>query len=129
MISSHAGEYKWEHIQNYTLRLFMNTKWDDRTYRLENFTCLHQISFIALQEASDHVNFQIPTAHSRVGFLVDNTPKNDPDIWDAISSVYINTSGIRNDFENIPPSHFLCVPILSTRLPIIPIPLTIKYIR
>ena len=58
----------------------MNTKCNGHKYILETFTGIHQILFVALQEASDRVNFQIFTEHSIVGFLIDNISNNDPDV-------------------------------------------------
>ena len=58
----------------------MNTKWNGRTYSLEKFTGLHRSAYIQLEEASQHVNFQLPTEHTRVGYLIDNIQNSDPDL-------------------------------------------------
>ena len=50
----------------------MQTKWNGRFYSLDKLVGLHHNSFVQIQEAYDHVNFQFPTDHSIVGFLVDN---------------------------------------------------------
>ena len=77
----------------------MKTKWNSRVYSLEKFVGLPQNSFVQLQEAADHVNFQLPTEHLRVGFLIDNTSKSDPDLRAAIDSVCINTNNMNDGFE------------------------------
>ena len=99
MISSHAGIDKWEKLQKEKIQFMMNTKWNGRTYSLEKFTGLHRSAYIQLEEASQHVNFQLPTEHTRVGYLIDNIQNSDPDLRAAISSIRINTNGMRSDFE------------------------------
>ena len=99
MVTSHAGQDKWEQLQKDKNKFLMNTKWNGRNYSLEKFTGLHRSSYVQLQEASDHVNFQLPTEHTRVGYLIDNIENNDPDLRAAIASVRINTNGMRDDFE------------------------------
>ena len=64
MILSHTIEYKYIQVQKYNIRLLMNIKWNIQIYILEKFTGLHHSLFFTLQEASDHVNFQIPTQYS-----------------------------------------------------------------
>ena len=99
MVSSHAGEDKWEQLQKDKHRFLMNTKWNGRNYSLEKFTGLHRSSFVQLQEASAHMSFQLPNEHTRVGYLIDNIENNDPDLRAAIASIRINTNGMRDDFE------------------------------
>ena len=72
MVSYNAVQDKWEHLQKEKLNFMMQTKWNGRVYSLEKFFGLHHNSFVQIQEAYDHVNFQFPTDHSIVGFLVDN---------------------------------------------------------
>ena len=76
----------------------MKTKWNGRTYSMENFTGIHRSSFVTLQEVYDNVNFEIPTEHSRVGLLIDNISNNDPDLRAATNSVRIINNGMRDDF-------------------------------
>ena len=99
LISSHAGQDKWERMQKDKLRFLMNTKWNGRSYSLEKFTGQHRSNFIALQECQLHVNFQLPTEHTRVGYLLDNITSNDPDLRAALSNVRLNQNGMRDDFE------------------------------
>lgn len=61
LLSSHAGQDKWEKMQKDCVKFLMNTKWNGRTYSLEKFTGQHRSKFISLQECQLHVNFQLPT--------------------------------------------------------------------
>ena len=64
------------------------------------FTGLHQILFVTLQEAYDHVNFQIFTEHSIVVLFIYNISNNDPGLCDAKDSFFLNNNCMSNDFES-----------------------------
>ena len=72
----------------------MNTKWNGRTFSLENFTGLYQSSFFKLQEADEHIAFQLPTGHTRVGYLLDKTQNNNPNLRAANAIICINNNGM-----------------------------------
>ena len=99
MVSSHAGDDKWEQLYKDRSKFLMNTKWNGKNFSLEKFTGMHRSSFVQLEEASDHVNFQLPTEHTRVGYLIDNIHNPDPDLRAACASIRLNTNGMRSDFE------------------------------
>ena len=99
MVSSHAGQDKWEQLQKEKLNFMMQNKWNGRVYSLEKFVGIHQNYFFLIQEAADHANFQLPTEHSIVGFLIDNMSNIDPDLLAAITSVHNNTKNMHDDFE------------------------------
>lgn len=99
MVSSHAGADKWEQLQKEKSHFLSNTKWNGRNYSLEKFTGLHRSSFVQLQEAALHVNFQLPTQHTRVGYLIDNIHNSDPDLRAAIANIRLDTTNLRENFE------------------------------
>ena len=103
-IYTHAGKDKWYHLQKNKLRFLINTKWNGRTYSLEKFIDTHQGLFVILQEASDRFNFNITTKHSRVIFLVANILNNYPELCYAISSVWLNISGMKKTSIQLSPS-------------------------
>ena len=78
----------------------MNTKWTGQTYSLEKFCNQHRSKFVNLEEANNHVDFQLPTAHSRVRYLLDNILHTDADLCAAIANIQMNINNTRNDFEN-----------------------------
>mmetsp|Transcript_19836 Transcript_19836/g.27898 ORF Transcript_19836/g.27898 Transcript_19836/m.27898 type:complete len:146 (+) Transcript_19836:905-1342(+) len=85
--TSHAGDDKWETIQKYKNAYLQKTKWNGRTYSLEKFTNHHRAAFVMLQEAKEHVDFQFPTEHTHVTYLLDNIDNNDPDLLAALSNI------------------------------------------
>ena len=99
IISSHAGDDKWEKIQRDRLNFIMNVKWNGRTYSLEKFTGLHRSAYTALEEAALHVNFQLPNERSRVGYLLENITNSDPDLRAALASIRANVNNMRSSFE------------------------------
>jgi hypothetical protein len=101
MISSHAGTEKWEQLFKDRSKFLMNTKWNGRNYSLEKFTGIHRSSYVQLQEAASHVEsaLQLPSEHTRVGYLIDNLANSDPDLRAAIANVRINMNNMRQDFE------------------------------
>ena len=99
LVSSHAGNDKWESLQKENTRWLMNTKWTGQNYSLEKFCNHHRSRFVNLEEAKNHVDFQLPTAHTRVGYLLDNITNTDADLRAAIANIRQNVNATRSDFE------------------------------
>ena len=66
---------------------------------MEKYTNLHRTSFIQLEEATTHTNFQLPNDHTRVSYIINNIVNNDPDLRAAITSIRVNTDKMRSNFE------------------------------
>ena len=120
MLTSHAGDDKWEQLQKDKMKFMMNTKWNGKTYSLEKFCGVHRTAYVQMQEAAVHVQFQLPNEHSRVGFLIDNIVHSDPDLRAAIANVRADRDGMRTDFENtvtyiLPVDPFVKKPAQSQR--------------
>lgn len=99
MVSSHIGSDKWEQLQKENLKFLMNTKWTGKVYSLEKFTGLHRSKFVQLEECQIHVNFQLPSEFTRVGFLLDNVISKDPDLVAALGSIRLGINGMRENFD------------------------------
>ena len=52
-----------------------------------------------MQKYQLHVNFQLPTKHTRVGYLIDNIINPDPDLQVTLGNICLNQVSIQNDFE------------------------------
>jgi hypothetical protein len=54
-----------------------------------------------MEACAEHVQYQLPNQHSRVGFFLDAIPNNDAEVQAAIVSVRTDDgpTGKRNDFE------------------------------
>ena len=99
IVSNHAGADKWELLHKENMKWLLNTKWTGRNYSLEKFCNQHRTRFVNLEEAQNHVDFQLPTEHTRVGYLIDNLENNDPDLRAAIANIRQNVNDTRSDFE------------------------------
>ena len=93
----------------------MNTKWNGRTFSLENFTGLYQSSFFKLQEADEHIAFQLPTGHTRVGYLLDKIQNNGPGLRADITIICIDMNDMRDDFWNYCCLYPLCGSLLESK--------------
>jgi hypothetical protein len=98
--SSHAGSDKWELLQKENTKWLLNTKWNGRVYSLEKFCNQHRSRFVNLEEAQNHVDFQLPTEHTRVGYLLDNIENADADLRAAIANIRQNVNDTRTNFES-----------------------------
>ena len=99
LVSSHAGSDKWESLQKENVKWLLNTKWNGRVYTLEKFCNQHRSRYVNLEEAQNHVDFQLPTEHTRVGYLIDNIENPDADLRAAIANIRQNVNGTRSNFE------------------------------
>ena len=99
IMSSHAGNDKWEQLQKEKLSFLMNTKWNGKVYSLEKFTGLHRSAYVTLEEAATYVNFQLPNERSRVGYLIDNIQSSDADLKARIATIEANINMMRDNFE------------------------------
>lgn len=99
IISSHAGQDKWEAIMKEKLSFLMNTLWKGNSYSLEKFCSLHRTAYVMLEEAKTHVDFQLPTEHTRVGYLLDNIQHTDGALVAALAQIRLNNNGMRSNFE------------------------------
>jgi hypothetical protein len=100
IVSSHAGTDKWEALQKENMKWLLNTKWNGRVYSLEKFCNQHRSRFVNLEEAGNHVDFQLPTEHTRVGYLIDNIENSDADLRAAIANIRQNVNDTRLNFES-----------------------------
>ena len=100
LVSSHAGADKWELLQKENTKWLLNTKWNGRVYSLEKFCNQHRSRFVNLEEAQNHVDFQLPTEHTRVGYLLDNIENADADLRAAIANIRQNVNNTRTGFES-----------------------------
>ena len=68
-------------------------------YSLELFCSHHRSKHSQLVEAAQHVQFQVPDEHTRVGYLLDNIEHQDADLRAAIAQIRTNAQTTRDDFE------------------------------
>ena len=62
-----------------------------------------------MQASAEHVQYQLPNEHSRVGFLLESIQCSDPGLQAAMASIktYNGPEGMRNNFEATAAAHLL----------------------
>ena len=101
--SQYAGLDKWEAEIKKQEQLLHTRVWKGQSnFPLEGFVSQHRNAFVSLQQCAEHVTtFQLPSEHSRVGFIIEGIQATDAGLQAAIASVKTSTApdGLRNNFE------------------------------
>ena len=100
VVSQFSGNVVWELRIKEAQDYLMNRKWTGTTNQtLKEHIDRHITSFVAMTEASDHVFHQIPDYHTRIGYLIASIESADANVVAAISSIRMNDTGRRENFE------------------------------
>ena len=102
IISQYAGEDKWESELKKDGSLLHTRKWKGQSnFPLEKHCAQHRNAFISMEQCAQHVDYQLPNQHSRVGYLLAGIENNDPGLQAAMAAVRTDKApdGMRNDFE------------------------------
>jgi hypothetical protein len=103
IINQYAGDVKWEsEIKANKAAILHTIKWKGQSnYSLERHAAQHWNSYVSLVACAEHVDYQLPNEHSRVGYLLDSIQNNDPGLQAAMANVRSSkgTDGMRSDFE------------------------------
>jgi hypothetical protein len=100
--NQYAGRDKWEAEIKRHEQLLHTRIWKGQSnFPLERFVAQHRNAFVSMQAASDHVTYQLPNEHSRVGYLLTAIQCSDAGLQAAMASIKTDQApdGLRNDFE------------------------------
>jgi hypothetical protein len=100
--NQYAGNDKWEaEIKNHEQLLHTRLWKGQSNFTLERFIAQHRNAFVSMQAAAEHVTYQLPNEHSRVGYLLDAIQCSDAGLQAAMASVKTDqaANGLRNNFE------------------------------
>jgi hypothetical protein len=100
--SQYAGNDKWEAEIKRHEQLLHTRFWKGQSnFTLERFIAQHRNAFVSMQAAAEHVTYQLPNEHSRVGFLIDAIQCNDAGLQAGMASIKSDKTvdGLRNNFE------------------------------
>ena len=99
--SQFAGDDKWDAEVKRQESLLHTRIWKGQSnYGLEKHCAAHRHAFVQLQAAAERVEYQLPNAHSRVGYLLDSIQNNDPGLQAGLANVRSDRAGMRGDFES-----------------------------
>ena len=102
IVAQFAGTDKWEAAIKVANLLLHTRKWKgSQNFPLEKFVALHRNAYVSLQACADHVQFQLPNEHSRVGYVIDAIESDDAPLQAAMANINDDTGpgGKRGDFE------------------------------
>ena len=109
LVGQYAGNDKWEAEIQRQDDLLHNRVWKGQTnFSLESFISQHRNAFVSMQACAQHVEYQLPNEHTRVGYLLTGIQCPDPGLQAAMASVKTDNGpgGMRNNFESTA-SHLL----------------------
>ena len=101
--NQYAGRDKWESEIKKQENLLHTRKWKGQSnFSLEAFISQHRNAFVSMQACAEHVQYQLPNEHSRVGFLLDAIENSDAGLQAAMASIRTDDGpdGKRNNFED-----------------------------
>ena len=88
LVSQYAGVDKWETELKKQEKVIHTRPWKGQSnYSLEKFVSMHRNAFISMQQCAQHVSYQLPNDHSRVGYLLDNIQCNDAGLQAAMAGI------------------------------------------
>jgi hypothetical protein len=102
LVAQFAGNDKWEATIKSATALLHTRRWKgSQNFALEKFVALHRNAFVSLQACAEHVEYQLPNAHSRVGYILDAIESDDAGLQAAMANIQDDTgdNGKRGDFE------------------------------
>jgi hypothetical protein len=103
LTNQYAGQDKWEQELKKQDDLLHTQEWRGQSnYTLERFIQQHRTAFVSMQSCAQYVEYQLPTEHTRVGYLLAGIQCNDAGLQAAMASVRLDTTpltGKRSDFE------------------------------
>ena len=101
-MEQHCGEDKWEAIKKAAEDCLHNDKWNGQSnYSLEKHCAKHRNAYVQLQNCAEHIHVEVPSGHSRVGYLLESIKCPDPALQAAKASVANDKAddGARSNFE------------------------------
>ena len=102
LTAQYAGNDKWEAEIKKQEQLLHTRVWKGQSnFSLEHFISQHRNAFVSMQACAEHVQYQLPNEHSRVGFLLEAIQCSDAGLQAAMASIKTDTGadGMRNNFE------------------------------
>jgi hypothetical protein len=100
--NQYAGKDKSEAEINWHEQLLHTQFWKGQSnFTLEKFIAQHQDAFVSMQAAAEHITYQLPNEHSRVGYLLTAIQCSDAGLQTAMASIKTDQTenGLRHNFE------------------------------
>ena len=118
LTSQYAGKDKWEAEIKHQEQLLHTRVWKGLSnFSLKNFISQYRNAYVSMQASAEHVQYQLPNEHSRVGFLLEAIQCSDPRLQAAMASIKTDNGleGMRNNFEATAPHLLPYDPVAKKR--------------
>ena len=102
LTNQYAVDDKWEAEICKQDDLLHTRVWKGQSnFQLEGFIAQHRNAFVSMQQCVEHIAYQLPNEHTRVGYLLEGIQCSDPGLQAAMASVQTDdgANGMRSDFE------------------------------
>lgn len=102
MRHQYAGRDKYEAEIKHQDDLVHTRVWKGQSnFSLEKFIAQHRNAYVSMRECAQHIDFQLPNEHTRVGYLLTAIQCSDPTMQAALANVTGDDgpTGKRNNFE------------------------------
>ena len=102
LTSQYAGRDKWEAKIKKQEQLLHTHVWKGQSnFLLEHFISEHCNAYVSMSACTEHIQYQLPNEHSRIGLLTDAIQCADARLQAAMASIKTDNGpyGLRNDFE------------------------------
>ena len=101
LLKHNLGSSKWDKILEDAEAYVMKREWNGRNLRfsLRSHIAKHREAHNEMMRASQHVRYELPNEHTRVGRLIKSITSKDPSIVSAITHIQ-GTNSQRDDFES-----------------------------
>ena len=116
--SQYTGQDKWEAEIKCQEQLLHTRVWKGQSnFSLDNFISQHRNAFVSMQSSAEHVQYQLPNEHSRVGFLLEAIQCSDPGLQAAMASIKTDNGpdSMRNNLEATAAHLFSYDPVAEER--------------
>jgi hypothetical protein len=112
LVSQITGTDKWEaEIKRQEQLQHMRVWKGQSNFSIEKFVSQHRYVFVSMQACAQHVQYQLPNEHSRVGFLLDEIQCSDAGLQAAMASVRTD-NGPQECGTTLKPLLPICCPMI-----------------
>ena len=103
LTNQYTGNDKWEAEIRKQDDLLHACVWKGQlNFQLEGCIAQHRNAFVSMQQCAEHIAYQLPNEHTRVGYSLEGIQCPDPGLQAAMVSMRADnsTNGMRCDFES-----------------------------
>ena len=114
ILHQHMGDDKWANEVKKNESILRELKWKGTGGQtLEKYFATLRNAYQGLVTASEHIEVQVPTDKTRVGYMLDNISSTDTRLAAVIANILADKTGMRVDFEAAAAALQECCPIAN----------------